>query len=210
VLTNKNGVGLVVSLLIGLSACGDDAEVRPSCTQLCERIEAPACPNAAPDCLAACEDDMGTTPAACDGELDTLSRCFAGATFQCDENGVPEANACKDELDTWLECRAHSEGDGDDGESDGNADGSSDGGGGAEDACTPHPDDATCDLCVKDACCAELSVCGPACQQLFSCAEFCADDACIELCVQQHLEGAQAAAALSACLGNRCALACGG
>jgi hypothetical protein len=216
--TIKIGSGLCVALLLGVTACGGDDEGgsggRPSCAQLCERIEAPECPNAAPNCVAACEDDIGETPSACNDELDALSACFGRATFSCDEDGVPQADACQDELDGWLRCRADNpkndaDGDDADGNGDGGNAGDGSGDGDEQNVCAPEPGDETCDSCAKDSCCAELSDCGPACQEIVSCVQFCSDDPCIEACITDNVTGAQAAAALFTCIGTSCATSCG-
>jgi hypothetical protein len=211
------------ALALGLSACGDDggSGKRPSCAQLCARIEAPECPNAAPDCLAACEEDFEATPKRCEDELDALARCFGRATFTCDEDGVPAADRCEQQLDRWARCLESAPSDPDEGNNGGNSGGGNNNGGnngggnnnggngdGSSDLCEADPSDNACDSCLKGSCCDEISACGPDCQAILSCVELCWDEECIDGCLEEYPAGVQQVAALSTCVATSCEASC--
>jgi hypothetical protein len=195
-------------------ACGDDegGSKGASCEEICERIEAPACENAAPNCVASCKEEKLNTPVDCESELAALSSCFAGATFHCDANEIPMANACKPQLDRWLECSGESEdpaagGDGDDDPSGdplpGDQPDDDD-----ENMCQASPDDSACDSCLKDSCCTETAACGPACQRIADCLQECPDDECMDTCVNENLDGAYQFSQLGTCMVQNCAGSC--
>lgn len=229
VTTKIKGLGVLAALALGLLACGDDEgpKGRPSCAQLCARIEAPECPNAAPDCLAACEEDFGATPKRCEAELDALARCFGRATFTCDEDGIPTADRCDKQLDSWARCLEGGSDDPNGGENNGggnnhgggngngnggnNGGGDGDGDGDGDDEpnlCEADPADNACDACLKTSCCDEISACGEDCQAILSCVEFCTDDTCVEGCLEAYPAGVQQVAALSSCVNASCESSC--
>ncbi len=212
----KSRVVLGYSLLFSVLgvACGDDegGARSASCEQICERIEAPACANASPNCGASCREEKLNTPVDCEPKLDALSDCFAGATFQCDANDVPMAAACKTKLNRWLECAGEpmlpddGEKPQDDDDSPPDTDEPDDGS--DELVCKAASDDDSCDTCLKGACCDETAACGPACQRIADCMQECADDACIDSCVQENLDGAYQFSQLATCMVQNCAGSC--
>ncbi|MFT3923592.1 MAG: hypothetical protein QM778_13760 [Myxococcales bacterium] len=208
------GVSLFVSML-GV-ACGD-SEGGPkgaSCEAVCERIEDPQCGNAAPNCVAQCKEEKLNTPTDCQSEIDALTSCFAGATFHCDGDDVPQADACKPELDRWIAC-SEQPSTPDDGDDETGGDGPQSGGESPGDhgeheqnQCGASPADDACDSCLKGTCCDETSACGPACQRIADCVDTCADDDCIDECVNDNLDGAYQFSQLATCMVQSCAGSC--
>lgn len=213
----KSRVAIGYSLLFSVLgiACGDDegGGARASCEQICERMEAPSCANTSPNCVATCREEKLNTPMDCEPELDALSKCFAGATFQCDANKVPMAAACQAKLNRWLACSGEPSLPDDDGEEpqddgDSRPDPDEPGDDSDELVCKAAPDDDSCDTCLKGSCCEETAACGPACQRIANCIQECADDACIDTCVQDNLDGAYQFSQLGTCMVQHCAGSC--
>ena|GEM_PF-7055057 len=209
------GVSLFVSMF-GL-ACGDSgggSAQGATCEQVCRHIEAPHCGNAAPNCQASCEEEKLNTPMDCEAELNALTSCFAGATFRCDADDAPQADACKSALDRWSSCSNNgapapgkdpNESDG--GQTSDAAPGDGDGDSNAN-VCSASPDDEACDTCLKGACCEEIAACGPDCLRILDCVSSCADDDCVNLCLTDNPNGAAPFSALTTCMVQSCSDSC--
>lgn len=210
----KSRVAFGYSLLFSVLgvACGDDegGGRKASCAQICERMEAPDCGNTSPNCVATCKEEKLNTPMDCQSELDALSSCFAGATFECDANDVPMADACQAKLNRWLECSGEQPVPAAD------DDGAQQGGGKPNDGddsdqalvCKAAPEDDSCDSCLKGACCEETAACGPSCQRIADCVQACPDDECVDRCVDENLDGAYQFSEVGTCMIQNCAGSC--
>jgi hypothetical protein len=211
VITRRVALGYSLLFSVLGVACGDDeGDSRgATCEQVCRRMEAPGCENAAPNCVEECEEEKLNTAVECQSEMDALTTCFAGATFQCDEHQIPMAKACESKLNRWLACAGEEPLPVDDDEQQQDDDGKpgqdTDG---EQNLCEAAPDDDACDTCLKGACCEETAECGPDCQRIADCVQECPDDECVDTCVNDNLDGAYQFSVLATCMVQNCAGSC--
>jgi hypothetical protein len=197
-------LGVLAAVLVG---CGDDdSEGGASCAQVCAKVEAAKCKND-PDCMSTCNGYKDSTPMGCTDTYNALTRCYAGATFTCDNAKESVAKECSKQESAYAECvQSGGKDDGKDagggrddagnvdnggsgGDTKGNPDAGMSGNGGTGatgggTSCAGATVDGQCGQCIQGSCCDELLACqnDSDCLTLNECVGGCNDSSCAQTC----------------------------
>lgn len=190
---------LTFSIVTGCGGDDDNKSGGASCATICKKINAASCP-AESDCMSSCQEQINATPIGCKPKLDAMTSCFAHTSFTCDADGEAQPNGCTKEIDAWATCLQEN----------GATPGEEGGDDGTGDICAAGADDNTCDTCQKQKCCAELTACSDDadCNGLATCAAACADDTCVQTCLDTYPDGFAILDEAATCQTENCGTPC--
>jgi len=195
-------------MLAALVGCGDDgnkgtggssAEAR--CARVCERSATAKCDNdSEAECRAECEEAIESTPKACASQLQAVESCTLKAKYECDDQEEATPIGCDKQLTALYACLDDAVG-GSDGGTPGTTPPGTDGPG--------DEDSDACTSCFATSCTAELSVCGPACQEAFTCISDCESQSCETGCIAERPAARTQIQDILQCVADKCADECG-